>query len=187
MLLLPFRIESELLSNFTCAKDAFTAKHALLDHSMHMHNSFLLQVENSIRRIRLAEAELQEQPLISSQNAVHIDFGVNAVCRPSTLEHIDNDRDTFHYLHMTACQMDISEFQKSTMSLTNCQKHALNIIQTHFHAAENNTALRLFVTGGGGVGKSFLLKMVVSYLQLFTSRMSGVVPVKCCCPTGTAA
>jgi hypothetical protein len=48
MLLLPHRCESELVGSYATAKDAFLAKHSLLDFSMHMYNSFLQQVEHGI-------------------------------------------------------------------------------------------------------------------------------------------
>ena len=47
--------------------------------------------------------------------------------------------------------------------------------------------MRLFITGGACVGKSYLLKIIVAYLQLYTASLPGKSPVKCCSPTGTAA
>ena len=40
MLLLPFRYETDLVGGFLTAKEAFIAKHSLLDFSVQMHNSF---------------------------------------------------------------------------------------------------------------------------------------------------
>lgn len=45
----------------------------------------------------------------------------------------------------------------------------------------------VFVSGGAGVGKSFLTKAIVAYLQLFTSKTLNTNPVVVCAPTGTAA
>lgn len=45
----------------------------------------------------------------------------------------------------------------------------------------------LFITGGAGTGKSFLLKVIIAYLELYTSRLSGTKPVLVCAPTGSAA
>ncbi|WAR12803.1 hypothetical protein MAR_026983 [Mya arenaria] len=44
LLLLPHHSEIDLVCKYGCAKDAFSAKHSLLDFSMDMHNTFLLQV-----------------------------------------------------------------------------------------------------------------------------------------------
>ncbi|WAR12842.1 hypothetical protein MAR_027022 [Mya arenaria] len=43
LLLLPHHSEIDLVCKYGCAKDAFSAKHSLLDFSMDMHNTFLLQ------------------------------------------------------------------------------------------------------------------------------------------------
>lgn len=45
----------------------------------------------------------------------------------------------------------------------------------------------VFVSGGAGVGKSFLTKAIVAYLQLFTSKTLNTNSVVVCVPTGTAA
>ena len=87
---------------------------------------------------------------------------------------------------MSACYMSHDEFSLSINSLTNCQKRALQIVQNHF-SSRRNKPLLLFITGGAGVGKSYLLKIIVAYLQLYTGVHLGSLPVRCCSPTGTAA
>ncbi|WAR21722.1 hypothetical protein MAR_015696 [Mya arenaria] len=169
MLLLPFRNECELIDDYSSAKEAFIAKNALLDHSMEMYNNFLAQVENSIRRIRFAQDELNDEPINSIP--ADIDFGIHA---PSSNSHV------------TSCLMNETEFQTHLKTLTNCQQRALDIVRQHM-GTQHNGPLRIFITGSGGVGKSFLLKMIVAYLQLYTCQRPGVDPVKCCSPTGTAA
>ncbi|WAR07965.1 hypothetical protein MAR_017923 [Mya arenaria] len=179
MLLLPFRIESDLLSGYDCAKDAFVAKHALLDHSMGMHNSFLQQVEASMRRIQLAEAELNHES--QDDCDVDIDFRPCDVQRyfdPHQYSSNTIDTESTHYHQLSACSMNVLTFETSVQTLTTCQMRAINIVQHHF-AHNIQEPLRLFITGGAGVGKSFLLKMIVAFLQLFTSSveclLSGVV------------
>ena len=94
ILLLPFRAESDLVGEFPTAKEAFFAKYALLDFSVQMHNSFLHQVENSIRRIRLAEAELEEQTNANNLPTDSIDMGLNnstisaQICMLATSQHL---------------------------------------------------------------------------------------------------
>ena len=188
MLLLPFRSENEIVGDFSTAKEAFKAKHSFLDFSVQMHNFFLLQVENSIRRIRLAEAELEEQCEFEG-TSISIDIGLNS-SQSSAHLFVNNslstdDVETLHYQQMSASCMSADEFTQSISTLTNCQKRALQIVQQH--SLNGDKPLRLFITGGAGVGKSHLLKIIVGYLQLYTARISGTSPVKCCSPTGTAA
>lgn len=77
VLLLPFRSESDLFGEFPTANEAVFAKYAFIDFSVQMHNSFLHQVENSIRRIRLAEAELEEQTNANNLPTDSTDIGLN--------------------------------------------------------------------------------------------------------------
>lgn len=164
MLLLPFRIESDLLSGYDCAKDAFVAKHALLDHSMGMHNSFLQQVEASMRRIQLAEAELNHES--QDDCDVDIDFTPCDVQRyfdPHQYSSNTIDTESTHYHQLSACSMNVSTFETSLQTLTTCQKRAINIVQHHF-SHNIQEPLRLFITGGAGVGKSFLYEKAGWYL-----------------------
>ena len=56
-----------------------------------------------------------------------------------------------------------------------------------FQEPSNSDALHLFITGEAGVGKSFVTKMLIAYMQLFTASVVGSSPVVVCAPTGTAA
>ena len=82
--------------------------------------------------------------------------------------------------------MSHAEFESNLKKMTSCQRKAFSYIQNHFMNRKND-ALRAFITGGAGVGKSFLLKIISNYLQLFCAGCSGTNPVKCCAPTGPAA
>ena len=188
MLLLPFRSANDMVGLYPNAKEAFMAKHALLDFSVQMHNSFLHQVENSIRRIRLAEAELEDHCNYESLH-INVDIGLNNSHTSPNLyiSNVSNsDTDLLHYHQMSSCYMSADEFNSCGTTLTNCQKKALIIVQQHF-SNNDRQALRLFITGGAGVGKSYLFKIIVAYLQLYTGSLPAKSPVKCCSPTGTAA
>lgn len=47
--------------------------------------------------------------------------------------------------------------------------------------------MHIFLTGPGEVGKSFLIKLLVEYMTLFTSLLSGIVPISVLAPTGLTA
>ena len=159
MLLLPHRHECDLVENYTCAKDAFMAKHSLLDCLLQMHNSFHLQVENSIRRIRLAEAALSDQN-ISTDIPSNLDIGLHTMPPRATIMSSASDsyydEDSVHFHQTTACLMTSAEFRGNLRSLTGCQQHAMALVQRHY-SRDSTNPLRLFITGGAGVGKSFFV------------------------------
>ena len=194
MLMLPHSQESELLAGFESAKDAFMAKYSLLDTSMQMYTNFMVQVESAIRRIRLAEAELHDQaeyPHESSQYNFDLGssvFGLDAIPVNGIQQNdvIDPDDDVIHF-HELHSRMSHADFETNYIKMTNCQKRVVAYIRDFLTDSNEKPALRLFVTGGAGVGKSYLLKMIAAYLDLNTAIISGSSPVKCIAPTGTAA
>lgn len=70
--------------------------------------------------------------------------------------------------------------------MSETQLFSLGIIKNHFQTNQKNS-FHLFITGGAGTGKIFLSKVIIAYLDLYTSRISGAKPVLVCAPTGTAA
>ena len=166
----------------------------MLDKNAQMFNSFFAQVENCIRRIHLAEAEIENEhgDDHDPNSSVNIDIGLNPTSQVCSHLYRDNDPasldeiDSCHYQQMSTCSITMEDFQHFLTTLTTCQKNALLHVKNHY-GAQNDSKLHLFITGGAGVGKSFLLKLIVGYLQLYTWTLSGCSPVKTCAPTGTAA
>ena len=52
---------------------------------------------------------------------------------------------------------------------------------------QKDTPLHLFVSGPGGVGQSFLTKLIIAWIDQYCFTMEGILPVLVCAPTGTAA
>ncbi|WAR12800.1 PIF1-like protein, partial [Mya arenaria] len=140
-----------------------------------------------MRRLRLAEAELEEQNDIFTSG--YIDINTHTPSPDANLythTYNDFDTETLHFHQTSACSLSEAEFELSCQKLTDCQRNALHVVKKHF-SEQSHVPLRMFVTGDAGVGKSFLLKLIVAFLQLNTPVTCAVSPVKCCSPTGTAA
>lgn len=78
-------------------------------------------------------------------------------------------------------QMTEDEFQTKQAMLTETQQKVFDLIENH----NNTTPMHLFIKGGAGTGKSFLLRMVREHLLL---KNNGEYPnVVIAAPTGVAA
>jgi hypothetical protein len=69
--------------------------------------------------------------------------------------------------------------------MTQSQLEVLEYVKQKFES--KTFPFHVFISGGAGVGKSFLTKVIVAFLQLFTSKTFNTNPVVVCAPTGTAA
>lgn len=70
------------------------------------------------------------------------------------------------------------------MHLTNDQKQVFAFIRKAMCKKEK---FHIFVTGGAGVGKSYLIEVLIQYFRLCTASFSGHNPVLVLAPTGVAA
>lgn len=90
------------------------------------------------------------------------------------------------HLHNLNSFMSPEQFTSFLNQQTSCQRKVFAHVERHF-SGQRVFHLRRFVTGGAGLGKSFLLRMLATFLHLHTFVLPGVKPVKCCAPTGTTA
>lgn len=81
--------------------------------------------------------------------------------------------------------MSLEEFHNSVKKLTLSQSKVLKFLKLKFQ--NKKFPFYMFISGGAGVGKTFLTKVIVPYLQLFCSKVSNSNPVLVSAPTGTAA
>ena len=77
--------------------------------------------------------------------------------------------------------MTENEYQEKKLLLTETQKKVFDYIDNH----QNSERLHLFVTGGAGTGKSFLLRLLREHLLRQNMHMYPNVLVAA--PTGVAA
>ena len=144
MLLLPHNNKIELMNGFGSAKDAFMAKHALLNTAMQTYSNFLRQVESAIRRIRLQEAELNEvTDNINQSSECNFDAaaamfpnGANSFCdvQHRNTGNPDDDLLQFHEIH--GCRMTHAQFEENCNRMTTFQKKVMNYIH-HFFLRQN--------------------------------------------------
>lgn len=83
--------------------------------------------------------------------------------------------------------MSFEQMQNEIEKLTLCQKKVMKYITNFFKSNQLIEPLNFFITGGGGVGKSHLTRLLINWLRLCTSKQFGVDTVMVCAPTGTAA
>lgn len=201
LMLLPHRDEKELTCNFPCAKEAFVAKRHLLNVSVPYEKfSFVEKIETIMRRIQMCEQELE-----NSQFDLHFqetndrvqsfeNLYSNEISEVSHVTQTDSSAISYLpftsqeqlHMHSLQCSMSFVEYEACVSKLSETQLFSLGIIKNHFQTNQKNS-FHLFITGGAGTGKSFLSKVIIAYLELYTSRISGAKPVLVCAPTGTAA
>lgn len=191
VLLLPHRSDKEIMHPFSSAKESFINKYCLLNDSIDFtHFSFSEQIENTLRRINLEE-ELNNLSTNSENNQTsrydqNEIFEAFSCMNDESDEQRSNDisfEDDLH-MHSLACTMSLEEFHNSVKKLTLSQSKVLKFLKLKFQNKE--FPFYMFISGGAGVGKTFLTKVIVAYLQLFCSKVSNSNPVLVCAPTGTA-
>ena len=213
VLLLPHRSEEEILSPYETAEDAFVNKRHLLDTAIDFtYFSFTDDVDNAMRRINHFRDEMRHQELEandaavgssvtvhSSSESVHdvdqITESDNIDCNnnkangdnfeSSIHEHLLTDDDDYIH-HDIHCRMSLSDMETALKSLTNCQRNVYKTVENHYQSMLTNPPLYMFISGAGGVGKSYIVNLIISYIER-KAVFLGKLPVKVCAPTGTAA
>ena len=144
-------------------------------------------------------AENDTQPLIEENFSSHLNSSSN------TTEHVNVEISNITVLQNTQnlycgeildAQMNESswheissgasgaDFLQRFSLLTRDQKKVFQYVSNMFR---KKTPIRIFITGGGGVGKSFLIHLLNYYITLSTSSFSGNSPVLVISPTDVAA
>ena len=226
ILLLPHRDESELLSGYESAQEAFEEKHDYFDTSIDFtFFSFATDIESAIHKINSIREEESAQARDDMNNVDVLDTGVGADANcndddatdcsdtlpgsttdggydhDSTgltetnsgnlksmdyqLSACEEDASDNYIVHGVMSEMTMQEIMMSIDRLTVCQRHVFNHIVHHY---ENmGSSMHLFISGGGGVGKSYLVELLICWINLKCSVIPGTQPVVVCAPTGTAA
>ena len=201
LLLLPHRNEEELLEPFLTAEEALFKKKPLLDTSYDSSAAFLTEaIENAVRLYRLTHDELAETFLLSSLTQpedVTSEMPTNLTLpnQKEPSENVNTSVDTFHSDYESD-EYELHSLQTATISeidllnkinqLTSDQRQVFEFVKIKMSATGQNK-MRLFVSGGAGVGKTFLLKLLADYLSQTTALKYGENPILLTAPTGTAA
>ena len=178
------------------------SKRHLLDMSVDFTCfSFSQQVENTVRRILLAE-ELEQNTSEVNENECQLlnfshiseqilsknffsdeSFSAGSVQQSTSEETLQFDEDM--HFHSLQCCMSVSEFHTAVGKMSKSQMEALKYVKFKFENSQ--LPFHVFITGGAGVGKTFITKAIIAYLQLFCAKITNSNPVIVCAPTGTAA
>ncbi|MEW8546654.1 MAG: DUF6570 domain-containing protein [Candidatus Thiodiazotropha sp.] len=197
MLHLPYRSETTLKEPFNTAEEAFIHKYESFDVQDIRYDSYLGDIERIVRQIRATNLDLSlivapnthegsdsndspsEEHLLSSAEKIFSedhDIQENSINR--------SEEAIFHSLQVNL--ISESEMNKQLDRLTPEQSHIFNEVRLHFQR-KCCIPLRFFITGGAGTGKSYLVRLLVEWLRLFTAPFTGADPVLVCGPTGMSA
>ena len=205
MLYLPHRSLSEIVYPYNSVIDAFIHKNVNFDNEALQSCNGVPTIEDAIHVVRLSQIEqnvpfelsinetegieilvdsFEESP---TDNSFSKDLESNSNCQQFDVASINNSTnmcEDIEWQTVSVCQQTNSLYEQA-LKLTNDQKIVLNYIQSCFK--EKKYPFHIFITGGAGVGKSYLINILVDWLRLSTSKFSGNDPVCICAPTGVAA
>jgi hypothetical protein len=195
---MPHHSEIELLVPCKDYQTAFLLKCDLFDHSLSFsHFSFENAVESTVRRIRMIDEEIHAQTrdqipqevFHAQQTPLHVPSYFPSFTTQEQNKCIANNiddsyNDLFISHDLPSCSMSMDDLCNAIPMLTSCQKNALFIIADK---AEEGKPYYVFISGSGGVGKSYLTRIIIALLQHKYPVLAGSSPVLVCAPTGTAA
>ncbi len=212
LLLLPHFHEDELLHPYQTAVEAFPHKQNQLNSTStsFTYFSFAENVDNAMLRLKLIEHELDQSDTYLSQqiHSEHCNVSETIIfpdqnstsTNPSNpnifqetnssndYDTVYNSTDLLHYHAVHTSTMTLNNFQLTLNQMTPSQKAAFSLIDEHYsNKVTNKPPLHIFLTGGAGVGKTFLTQIIVAYLISHTASIPNHSPVKVCAFTGTAA
>ncbi len=202
LLTLPHRNELSLIVPCVDAKSALKLKKDLLDDSLDTTAFLSCELEQALAHVRLGDLEIEANLPDQMDECEDImpddnyDVDMNHVfpnCAGSTSytasasdqqsqDYLPGDETLIHAVE-SGC-MSIDELETAIKNLTPDQK---KIFREVVKCAQQGEQFHYFITGPGGCGKSYLIKVLQNYLTLKTSRVLGVANVLLGAPTGTAS
>lgn len=155
---------------YSSAKDSFINKRCLLNSSIDFtYFSFTEQIENTIRRLNLEEDLNNSTFNVEETESVHFDheFFLQSIMQSMNFnvenehsEHIPFENNM--HLHSLSCSLSLNDFHSSVTKMTKSQLEVLEHVKLKYEG--KSFPFYVFVSGGAGVGKSFLTKAIVAYL-----------------------
>ena len=171
-LFLPFRSETEILHPFSTYQESFIHKKDRLDQKQLHHTSLMNEFEKSLKHLlamevqdihdiqalttpscNLAKDMTEAEESTCYNNIFAYDILPNPERDNSESSHKNFSVELFH--SMAGCTMTEEEFLEKRSLLSDSQKGVFQVI-----TEAEQTPMHIFITGGAGTGKSFLLKLI---------------------------
>ena len=212
LMLLPHRHENDILHGYQTPQEAFENMHDSLDKSVDFtYFSFTTDIENAmltincIREEENAQLEVDEcgdmegdetgvfsgMPVDTdheNHSNVPADTNLGSANQDMGNNHNNHDIPDFDSdllsVHVLICRMSLDEMHVAARGLTECQHKVFSFVVEQMNLDEST---HIFISGGGGVGKSFLVDLIISWIDFYKVVVPGKRPVVVCAPTGTAA
>ena len=198
LLFLPHVNNDDLIKPYNSYKAAFINKNGDFDKEAMNIGYSGDELENIIRSVHLSEVEINVTPVLDSENGLPVIINDTIPCaeinncsaeniRESYSDNTDLSsvvNDEFEW-HQLATGISNTDYMQSIESLTNDQLKIFLYVKNHLKSSKSQ--LQIFITGGAGVGKSYLIKTLVEYINTMHAIYSGVNPVVVLAPTGIAA
>lgn len=201
LLFLPHRHAEQLISPYDTIRDAFTNKYMMFDKKAIQIGFQMPELESIVQSIELSNIEIDTfapnthevdcDPVCLDENFnTNVTDGTTVneneftiMSNRNEIENLDYSTD-LEWHRLTTCINGTNSIKEKIMHLTNDQKQVFAFIRKAMCKKEK---FHIFVTGGAGVGKSYLIEVLIQYFRLCTASFSGHNPVLVLAPTGVAA
>lgn len=209
MLYLPHRHPSDIASPSENITQVFSLKHSMLDKQALSSCNAIPTIEDAIKMLRLSTINFSvpiddahddieqsytidtlqhENQSIEIENidALNLMSTTGTSCdKNNVVENMIENQEINHAWHNLVVGGCLETIQNRLQYLTQDQRRVMNLVQQSFN--EHNTPFRYFITGGAGVGKSFLVECLIDWIRSCTAPFGGVDPILVCAPTGVSA
>lgn len=195
----PFRNEDDLLADFETCEEAFMEQRNLL-RPFHGDSVEQFQfIERELQQVIGQVLALAEPPLLNNFNGQQTEnFDVGAIVEGYDPRMADADVDIEGEEVEESSHINITdaEFHHMVRSMNLEQKKIYDEVTKRIrdeviNEANTNVPLKLFVTGGAGSGKSFVLKTLVHHIRRCyaptVDQLLNASFVEVTAPTGVAA
>ena len=211
LLYLPHRTFSEITLPYNDYAEAFLEKQDLLDKEVLLTANAIPTIDDALRVVRLAQLEL-DPPFecnssisLSTENTSEVILNgtiniqsqskgipVSINCDSNNIHAGNEDCELFssgmydlEWHNLVSGLSNDQSLEDKISSLTGDQMKVFNYVRTKTY--QKGDAYQIYISGGAGVGKSFLIEVLVHFFKLCSSHFAGSEPVLVCAPTGIAA